>query len=611
MSGILAIFHRDRSPVGRVEVQPVATALAHRGPDGFRQAGRSELLLGHHHHWTTPEEVDERQPLAGGGCYLAFDGRLDNRRELLHRLGRRSAADSALSDAALLLLAWERWREGCFERLVGPFAALIFDRLGRRLLCARDPLGGRTLFHHLDSRRLVVASEEHAVLAHPLVDDEPDRRRLVEHLALRVPADGRTFWRHVRELRPGHLLIVEEQTCDERRFDEVRPAPGLARLSEAESAERLRELLERGVARRLRAPGPAAVLMSGGLDSTALAALAGRRARAAGAPPATPISWVFDELAECDERHSILPVCRRLGTPPVLICGDDAWPLRQPEGWVANPGAPEESPYRLLKQAAYRAASERGGRVLLTGGFGDQLWAGASWWLAGLVSAGRPVLAATELLGELATRPQRAFGGVRRALGLPALRRAAPPAWLTAAARRAITDEPGRGAADSRLLVAVHSVLGAHAARSATAEIFHASHAGIELRHPYRDREVVEFALGLPAERLYRRGRKKHLLRAALEGLLPETLLAQRSPFGGLESLYRRGVGERELATARKLLTSGAASWRGIIEPGWLTAAAPGARSGSEELALWHCLTLALWHRRHRAARDEPQRRVA
>ncbi len=566
-------------------------ALSHRGPDGWRVERHPWIALGHQHFWTTPEELGERQPVSGeGGAWIALDGRLDNRADLARALGIGGVAARA-SDAALVVAAYERWGTDAFARLLGPFSLAIFDARRHRLVLARDPLGSRVLFYHLDPRLLVAASEEAAVAAHPAVGDEVDQVRMREFLAAQPASDGRTFFAGVRELPPATCLVVSESSVRETRFWQP-PAEGRGSMSEADSAERFRELLAESVDCRLRGAARPAVLMSGGLDSTSVAALAAERLAVDGRRLHT-VSWVFDRLASCDERRYIEPVRRRLGAGSRQLPGDGAWTLRHLDRWGLNPNTPEENPYRLLKQEAYGAAAAGGSRVLLTGGFGDSLFVGSAWWLAGLLRAGRPLAAAGELLAELGRNPQRAAGGLRRALALPRLRRPRPPAWLTSRALARLG--PARATAARHEVEQRRSLLGWWATRDATLEIFHANRAGVELRHPFRDRRLVEFVLSLAPHHLYRHGRKKHLLRVAMRDRLPCELLARCQPTS-LAPVFRRGVFEREAVTAERLVAAARPWWLGEVRPDWLSQALAGGAAGGG-LALWHCLAAGAWQR--------------
>ena len=111
-----------------------------------------------------------------------------------------------------MLEAFRSWGSDCFERLLGPFAIVLWDAPTRTVYAARDGLGERTLFYNLDSRRLVIASEEHVLLAHPEISARLDEGRIAEYFAIRVPADGSTFFADVSELDPAHrvhaLLII-------------------------------------------------------------------------------------------------------------------------------------------------------------------------------------------------------------------------------------------------------------------------------------------------------------------------------------------------------------------------------------------------------------------
>ena len=197
-----------------------------------------------------------------------------------------------------------------------------------------------------------------------------------------------------------------------------RPAPLLAPLEPAEEgrsvryrrddeyAEHFRELLGQAVRDRLpEGEGERAaptVLMSGGLDSTAVAALAAGELAGRGERLHT-VSWVFDELPRADEREFMEPTVEALGAEATWILGDDAWPLagclEAPERHLGM-GSPYAAVYRRLRDRSYRAVAGRGGTVLLTGECGDQLYVGAESWLRDLVSERRLVTAAREAARE-------------------------------------------------------------------------------------------------------------------------------------------------------------------------------------------------------------------
>ena len=179
MSGLVALLHRDGSPVSAGGLEAMSGALEHRGPDGCDSLHEGGIGLAHQHFRTTPEEANEVQPLVcpTGRFWLALDGRLDNRDDLLANLSELKNRPGPASDAALLLAAYQRWGPDCFERCVGSFAVAIWDRMERRMVVARDALGNRSLFYHLSPRCFAVASEEAAVLKHPSVGPEVDSAR--------------------------------------------------------------------------------------------------------------------------------------------------------------------------------------------------------------------------------------------------------------------------------------------------------------------------------------------------------------------------------------------------------------------------------------------------
>jgi asparagine synthase (glutamine-hydrolysing) len=196
------MMRRDQVPLAAEAIEPLLAVLEHRGPDGCDVVCDGQAVLGHLHFWTTPEEVGERQPVHDPASRLdiVLDGRLDNRADLAAQLGLELEELARLSDAALVLRAFKKWREGCFARLLGSFAAVIFDAEQGCLVSGRDPLGNRTIHYYVDSGAVVLASEESVLLRYPAVSNRLDDSSLARFFAARAPAPDATFFGDIKTL---------------------------------------------------------------------------------------------------------------------------------------------------------------------------------------------------------------------------------------------------------------------------------------------------------------------------------------------------------------------------------------------------------------------------
>lgn len=610
MSGILAIAADGAEAIEPPVVRAMFERLRHRGPDGLDTAVGPGHLLAHLHFWSTPEEVGERQPVSdpATGTALVLDGRIDNRDDLRTALGSH---DPSLSDALLLLEAYSRWGSACFSRVLGPFAAIVRDGATGELIAARDPLGDRTAFYATFPGGIAIASEPHALRAHPSVGSDLDAETVARYFAVEPPRLGATFFRAIRELPPGAILVARGGAVSLESYFRPEPPEPIRYRRDEEYAEHLASVLGDAVAARLRSATPVGVTLSGGTDSTAVAALAVERLGAREASPRlASFSWVFDELAECDERRWILPVIERLGLDATYIPAEEHPPLRHVESWPLNPSAPFSNPYRRLKQALYSAAAGRGIRVLLVGASSEDLLAGHEAWLASRLEEGHWG-DAWRHLAHLASAPSarppwhdpalrsvvRRFLPVRR-------RRSAPgalPSWLTPEARRLVSGSTpaapsGREDLAARRVASVFSELAA----LGPADAYFASTAGVELQDPFRDLRFVRFMLAVPPHQL-RRGRTlKFGLRNAMRGRLPEAVV-DRSAATPLTPFYRRSVLGTEAGSVGGLLRAPSAEWREYVDARWLLEGFPekflAMPDGRGLLLPWFAAASVLWSR--------------
>jgi asparagine synthase (glutamine-hydrolysing) len=562
--------------------------------------------MGHWHFWTTPEEVGERQPLelAGLPFKVVLDGRLDNRPELISELGLPSEEGRRLSDAALILHAYDHWGVHCLEHFIGPFALVIWDERCGELLCGRDALGDRTLFYSLTGTRLVVASEPWAVAGANDSSNELDDYAIAYYFALRVPEDGQTLFKNIQELLPAHEMAVHANGERQWRYWQPKSSDHVQGKSDREYAEEFRYLLSESVRCRLRSTTPVGVLMSGGLDSTSVACLA---AMMIAPTPLTTISYVFDELTDCDERQFINSVKEKWGIHSIQIPCDDAWPFKDWPNWPPNPNQPDWNVYRLLKERAYQCANREGIRVLLTGEFGDHLYGAESDFLVDLIADGRYLDAGREFGQHIHYAGLRWTWerGYLQRVGRNFLNRITyrrhlhgslnpPPAWLTSFSAGYLS-QPGNGL-DSQV-EHQSGMLDLSGAMICAGETSYANRYALEQRYPYRDRRLVEYVLALPAYQLYYRGYIKYILRTAMQDILPQMIRNRTQP-NRLLSLFFRGI-ERENHVLETYFQDHNSAWSRFVRADWLQQhwkiVYPPEQDGPQAVVPWLCMSFETW----------------
>ncbi len=337
--------------------------------------------------------------------------------------------------AKVLIEGLNHYGGGLWSRVDDPFAVLIFDPDRHALHLARDPLGSQALFFTETESLVVAADRIETLLRWGPGTRALDASQLVRFFGLKQPRAGRTYFEGIEEVPPG-IAVEFTSGRSEDQFWKV-DSGERAEATDARFAEQFRALLREATAKFMTEADPVGIMLSGGIDSTSLAALAAREARE-GSPRPLACSWVFDELTSCDERSWIADTLRADDFDVIQIPGDGCWPLVDLEAFSNLPGTPEESPLRALKSALYSAAYERGRTVLLNGGFADIFYRGGSLYFRDLVRDGRWGTAAGGLVRQIRLSGWRAAAGSVGRLIRPAGRRKArrpAPQWLVAPAR--------------------------------------------------------------------------------------------------------------------------------------------------------------------------------
>lgn len=619
MSALCVAISFDGGPV-EAALEAMMKAASHRAVDGVGRWVNGAVGLGYLAHELGP--VPQPQPLVDGGLALVASARLDNRAELSRALGRASH----LSDAELLLAAYRRWGEACAGRLLGDFAVVICDLKRRRLFAARDPLAMRPLYYRLEPRRLLVASEVKQLLAAPGVNAEPNDRLIAAFLRGRYEPLDETFYRAIWQLPPGQALVVERGRARCWRYWETDPERRLRYRHDAAYAEHFRTLFAEAVASRLRSTRPVGLLLSGGVDSGAIASMAGwlHEHAPAGLAPLYTYSWALADpaLASVDERARSQPIVARYNLAATDIWADRLWPLSGCPDHGPDRDEPTVFVYQELLDHACAIARQQGIGVLLSGDRGDLLFGEAVFDCPGLLRAGRWGELAAELKALRAWQRGSWVSTLRRHLiapqlaacwppnRLPALRRAlkghqrpspyplAP--WLTPLALPpselpeawAHTPDPLRRQRYALIFNAMHL------RGSTMAERLNAR-AGVGYADPWSDRRLVEFVLAVPQYQLTRLTEPKRLAREGLRGVIPEAVrlqLGKSSP----EPLLACALRVRAKQTVHGLLRKMRAEAAGYLDGRALATHYHEIVSGQRAHPLfWQALALELWLRRY------------
>ncbi len=510
-------------PGARTNLDALAAALA---PEPARTLDRAPLRLA----------CSGPAPGATDGLLCIFDGHLDNPAQIRTDLGD---AEAASSPEELLAAGYRRWGRGLLGRMRGAFILLIWDQARGEGLIARDQLGLRPLFVRQQGDAVVFASEMRHLLALLPRRPEPDPANVAHWLVARNRPGLGTLFKGVRRLRPAGMLLLERNGVRETsywqpRFEDPLDLPG------EQVAARLREALEDAVGRQMDAAGRTGVLMSGGLDSSSLAAVGA--ARAPGRVYA--YSGTFPEHPAVDESELIDELRRELHLPGatarVLPGGLVASALEHFATWQMPLLGWGEFWTLPLAQTARADGVE----TMLDGTGGDELFGPFSFLLADRLRSGHPRQAlalAYELPGGGSHVPKRELVGVVRQLALAGalpyrlhkpiqtiLAEREAPNWLLPGTARTLA-QSGDPLAWKRLdgprwwAYTAHSV----AAEIEASGVFEnqsrlAAGTGLEVRMPLLDLDLVELALRQPPRATFDRRFSRPLLRESMAGLLPD-----------------------------------------------------------------------------------------
>ncbi|HEY6895044.1 MAG TPA: asparagine synthase (glutamine-hydrolyzing) [Rhodanobacteraceae bacterium] len=628
--------------------------ITHRGPDeaGLHCDAHAALA---HRRLSIVDLSTGQQPMSNedGTVWIVFNGEVYNHVDIRRELVSRGHQYRTQSDTETLVHAYEEWGDDCVHRFRGMFAFAMWDARRRRLLLVRDRLGIKPLYWAMAGDTLYFGSEIKALLASGAIVPEANTGVLPEVLSTRYTAGAETMFRGIYKLLPGHRLVFERGTISVEQYwdvperesrpeglrdrdsaGEINRGGGLqagghdtsgraGRQTCLDVVARFRELLEESVRLRLMSDVPLGMFLSGGIDSSAIAALMARMIDR----PLQTFSVAFKERA-FNELEYAREVARAIGAESHEIVIDDTdffgalpklvWHEDEPIAHTSS------VPLYFVSALARQHVT-----VVLTGEGSDELLAGYGkylrlvWnWRAGTLyerlvpGAVRSAVASAvvpKLPGRVGRYARRTFLAMDRtpesmffdnfasirladqwALLAPGLRDTATRSKAYGSSRQYFDAPDGASTLLDRLLYAdiktylVELLMKQDQMSMATS---------IESRVPFLDHKLVEFAAQLPDDWKLSGMTTKRILRESMKGLLPESILNR--PKMGFPVPFAAWTRGRWNSVARDVLLDSRSRERGIIDPvaveRLLDDHALGRTDGGDRI--WTLLNLELWHR--------------
>jgi asparagine synthase (glutamine-hydrolysing) len=560
MSGICGIFHFDGNPSTKQQIERMMSSMAYWGPDGSGVWREGPVGLGHLMLHSTPESLHEKLPIKGqnSDIVITAQARIDNREELFQTLSIPHPGRKDMPDSQVILKAYEKWGEACPDYLLGDWAFAVWNPQHRRLFIARDHHGNTGLYYYHAPRFFAFSSSLKGLFALREVPRRPNAFRVAQIL-VSWPGDGKsTAYENIYRLAPAHKMTVTPDKIDVTRYWSLENTPELRLRSDQEYVDAFLEIYTEAVRCRLRSVHPVGIMLSGGLDSGSVAAIAAQQLKEKGrglsaftSVPLYETKGLVGKRSLGDESPYVEATSRYAGNIDIHhIRSEKTSPLDGIERFLFLHEEPQHAASNLFWIISLlEAAKAKGIGTLLTGQMGNATisWTGSenvlstiNWWQWAKIWENlrawrsfhrktwiqalksqiiKPLIPIPLLTGFYKIRSGKEPWKNYSAINSNFARRLR----LSRKMKERGHDPHFRSLADPRkeryrILQPGRSIAGA---------TWHEVGAGfdIQVRDPTQDKRIMEFCLSIPDEQYTRDGKTRLLIRQSMEGLLPPKVL--------------------------------------------------------------------------------------
>ncbi|MEH7381117.1 asparagine synthase (glutamine-hydrolyzing) [Bacillus sp. JJ1533] len=525
-------WHRDLTQQISV-IEKMADTLSRRGPDALNVWSSHQISLGHSR-LTVVDPVGGTQPMVkeknGRIFRIVYNGELYNTEDIRKELLKRGYSFQSYSDTEVLLTAYIEWEEKCVEHLNGIFAFAVWDQGKEQLYIARDRLGVKPLFYHQENGSLLFGSEIKAILAHPRIKAEVDQEGLKEIFGLgpsRTPGHG--VFRGIHELRPAHALIINKNGSKQWRYWNVESREH--RHSLDETVEQIAFLVKDAVQRQLVADVPVCTFLSGGIDSSAISAIAADYFNQEGRGQLHTYSIDYEQNSQYFKANSFQPdedapwiekMEQYLKTNHHAVVIDNEKLVDYLDKAVLMrdlPGMADVDSSLLW----FSEQIKQNYTVALSGECADEIFGGYPWFYRDdiLHANGFPWMRSQE------ERQQLLLPHWQKKLDLKE--------YVRERYHETIAEVPqleGEEPVEARRREMFYLNMTWFMSTLLERKDRMSMGASLEVRVPFADHRIVEYAWNIPWDMKMLNGREKGILRKALEGILPnDVLYRKKSPY--------------------------------------------------------------------------------
>jgi asparagine synthase (glutamine-hydrolysing) len=605
----------DGKPVDPQELDRVRPVLAPYGPDAegiFRKDNVGIVYRAFH---TTKESRPENQPcVSASGAVITWDGRLDNRSELIHALRGELSSDS--TDLSIVTAAYERWGTDSFAKLIGDWAVSIWNPRTQSLVLAKDFVGARHLYYSVEKDEVTWCT-----ILDPLVlfagrsfmlEDE-----YIAGWLSSFPAPHLTPYVGIHSVTPSSFVCFVRGPQKVSKYWDFDPAKRIRYRSDCEYEEHFRSVFLEAVRRRLRSDSPVLAELSGGMDSSSIVCAADTilGCGISETPRLDTVSYYNDSEPNWNERPYFTKIEEKRGRAGCHIDVEPQESLRfefESEGFAATPASLRRTNQATKQFATYM--NSRGNRVVLSGIGGDEVMGGIPTptpEIADLLARARFRALIHQLTFWALNKRKPWFHLLSEAMTVflpPALivlpRNHRPAAWLrrdfVRRNRAAVTGYPSRVKLLGPLPSFQENIATLDGLRRQLACFPLPVSPPHENRYPYLDRHLLEFIYAVPREQLVRPGHRRSLMRRALVGIVPDAILNRaRKAFVARAPITAMSSEQPILAEMSRRMAS---SSRQIIDAKAFCQALQDASHGQEVsiVALTRTLVMEAWLKGHR-----------